>query len=84
MKQPPTTVVEIGTANGGTLWLLTRVAASNALILSIDLPYAPEGSGYSKWREKVYTSFGKKHQNIELIRANSHCENTICNVQKVL
>lgn len=31
-------ILEIGTANGGTLFLFSRVAAPDGLLLSIDLP----------------------------------------------
>ncbi|MGA2119890.1 MAG: hypothetical protein ABSH56_34745, partial [Bryobacteraceae bacterium] len=34
----PRTVVEIGTSMGGTLYLWTRVARPDAVIVSIDLP----------------------------------------------
>jgi predicted O-methyltransferase YrrM len=34
----PKIVCEIGTANGGTLFLFSRVSSPNATIISIDLP----------------------------------------------
>jgi hypothetical protein len=34
----PKVILEIGTANGGTLFLFTRVASPDAKIISIDLP----------------------------------------------
>jgi hypothetical protein len=37
-ERKPAAIVEIGTASGGNLFLFTRVAANNALIVSIDLP----------------------------------------------
>ena len=37
-ERKPAVIVEIGTASGGNLFLFTRVAANNALIVSIDLP----------------------------------------------
>lgn len=37
-QNPPKTVMEIGTANGGTLFMLTRVAQPDAMIVSLDLP----------------------------------------------
>jgi hypothetical protein len=34
----PRTVVEIGTAQGGVFWLLCRLAAADATLVSLDLP----------------------------------------------
>jgi cephalosporin hydroxylase len=76
-KNPPKSVMEIGTANGGTLFLLARMAADNAVILSVDLPGGKFGGGYPEWKEPVYKSFAKTTQKIELIRANSHDPETL-------
>src|SRR3989337_2569920 len=37
-ENQPQTLLEIGTANGGTLFLLSKIATDNANIISIDLP----------------------------------------------
>ena len=44
----PKTVLEIGTALGCTLFLLSRISTSNALIVRMDLPEAGGafGGGY--------------------------------------
>ena len=34
----PKSILEIGTAAGGTLFLLSKIAATNSTILSVDLP----------------------------------------------
>ena len=47
---PPQSVLEIGTASGGTLFLLTRVAAPEALLISVDLRRGQFGGGYPAWR----------------------------------
>jgi predicted O-methyltransferase YrrM len=75
-KNPPKSVLEIGTANGGTLFLLTRMAQDDALITSVDLPGGKFGGGYPKWKEFVYKSFAKNNQKINLLRANSHEKQT--------
>ena len=36
-EEKPRTVMEIGTAHGGTLFLFTRVAAPDALLVAVDL-----------------------------------------------
>jgi len=68
----PRTVVEIGTASGGTLFLASALAADDALIISIDLPEGEFGGGYPSWKVPLYSSFKRKKQRIELIRGNSH------------
>lgn len=45
-KLKPKTVVEIGTARGGTLFLWCRLAPNDATIISVDLPGGPFGGGY--------------------------------------
>jgi predicted O-methyltransferase YrrM len=73
-RTPPQTVVEIGTASGGTLLLLTRVATPEALLVSIDLPGGRFGGGYSGWRRPLYKAFARAHQRIVLLRGDSHSE----------
>ena len=68
----PKTILEIGTSNGGTLFLFARVAAPDALILSIDLPHGEFGGGYPPWRGHLYRSFASRRQRIQLLRADSH------------
>jgi cephalosporin hydroxylase len=68
----PKVVVEIGTANGGTLFMACRLAAKDALIISIDLPGGAFGGGYPEWKTPVYSSFAGKQQCIHLLRGSSH------------
>jgi predicted O-methyltransferase YrrM len=70
-RRPPATVLEIGTDKGGTFFLLSRLAAPDALLLSLDLPASTPGA-YPRWRERLYRSFARERQWIELIRENSH------------
>jgi predicted O-methyltransferase YrrM len=68
----PKLILEIGTSLGGTLFLFSKVADTEATITSIDLPGGPFGGGYPEWKKPIYQSFAKKGSNIKLIRANSH------------
>jgi predicted O-methyltransferase YrrM len=68
----PKYVLEIGTSNGGTLFLLSRVATEDACMISIDLPLGAYGGGYPAWKRPFYKSFAQKDQTIRLIRADSH------------
>jgi predicted O-methyltransferase YrrM len=72
----PRRVVEIGTASGGSLFLLARVAAPDAVLVSVDLPDAPDLPGYASWREALYRSFAAPGQTIHLVRGDSHQEAT--------
>ena len=83
-SKSPKTVLEIGTARGGTLLLLCRFAAPDATIISIDLPYARNGGGYPRWKEKIYRSFAGKEQTLHLLRANSHLPETREQVDAIL
>jgi cephalosporin hydroxylase len=71
-RRRPRAVLEIGTADGGTLFAHTRLAAEDALVISIDLPEGPFGGGYPSWRVPLYRSFARSGQRIELLRADSH------------
>lgn len=73
-EEKPRTLVEIGTAGGGTLCLLCRVAEENALIVSIDLPNGEYGGGYPEWKMPVYKAFARKSQKVHLLRGDSHSE----------
>jgi predicted O-methyltransferase YrrM len=82
----PQVVVEIGTARGGTLFLLAHVASDDATLVSIDLPYGgPCGNaGYPPAFEPLFTSFAREQQVIELIRGDSHSDETRTGVEGVL
>jgi cephalosporin hydroxylase len=84
--EPPRTVLEIGTARGGTLFLLAHVAADDATLVSIDLPYSgPCGNaGYPPAFEPLFTSFAREQQRIELIRGDSHSDETRARVDRAL
>jgi predicted O-methyltransferase YrrM len=76
MPLRPRRVLEIGTAAGGTLLLLSRVAADDALLVSIDQPEGGFGGGYNRLRSSLYRSFARCEQRIVLIRADSHRPST--------
>jgi len=80
----PKVILEIGTANGGTLFLFSRVASKDATIISIDLPGGKFGGGYPKWREFLYKSFALPGQKMHLLRADSHKKETLEQVKAIL
>lgn len=82
-KLSPATVLEIGTAGGGTLFLWTRLARENATIVSVDLPSGQFGGGYSKRRARIYQRFAGKQQKLHLLREDSHAQSTFNQVRAI-
>jgi predicted O-methyltransferase YrrM len=80
----PRTVLEIGTSMGGTLYLWTRLAQPDALIISVDLPGGKFGGGYSPLRTPLYRRFVRDRQTLHLMRANSHEASTLAETQRLL
>jgi len=66
------------------LFLFSKLAADNALIISIDLPGGKFGGGYPEWKVPVYKKFTKPGQKLELLRANSHEKSTPEKIKKLL
>ena len=80
----PRVVVEIGTATGGTLFLLCRHSAEDALVVSIDLRRGKFGNGYPHVKIPLYKSFTRNGQKMTLIRGDSHHPQTFFKAQKSL
>jgi len=70
--EPPQNVLEIGTARGGTLFLLSRVARADARLASIDLPGGDFGGGYGRVWVPLLKALPRERQTLKLIRADSH------------
>ncbi len=83
-NKKPKTVIEIGTAQGGTLFLISKAIPEDSLIVSIDLPGGSFGYGYPKIKMRLYKSFSRPKQKLHLIRADSHKLNTLNKVKKIL
>ena len=80
----PRYILEIGTARGGTLFIWTRVAGEDALIISIDLPGGAFGGGYPLLKGYTYKLFARGRQRIILLRGDSHNLETFLRVEKIL
>ena len=76
-KKPPRSVCEIGTAFGGTLFLLTKVCRSDALLISVDM-------GLPLERSLTYLQFATSRQRIVSIRKDSRAPETIQQVRTTL
>jgi len=74
--RPPRTIVEIGTAAGGTLYAFCQVAPESSLIISVDLPGGEFGGGYSEEQIPSMRAFARRDQSLHLLRRDSHDEST--------
>ena len=83
-RRRPQTMVEIGTAKGGSLLAFCRLCAFDAHIVSIDLPGGPFGGGYPLWKKPLYTAFAATGQRLDLVRGDSHSAETLAEVQGLL
>jgi predicted O-methyltransferase YrrM len=72
----PRRVLEVGTANGGTLYLLSWAAASDARLLSIDVREAP------RVRRLLYRGFVGRRQRVAVRTADSHDRETRVSVER--
>jgi len=68
----PASMLEIGTANGGTLLALARSCAPDACVISVDLPGGAFGGGYPRWKRPIYEAFAATGQRLHLLRGDSH------------
>lgn len=80
----PKNVLEIGTANGGTLFLWCRLSQPDGKIISLDLPGGIHGGGYPAWRTKLYSAFAAPSQDLHLLRADSHSAESLDAVKQIL
>lgn len=83
-EHKPKVILEIGTANGGTLFCFCKLAPEDATIISIDLPQGSFGGGYPEWKTQFYQSFKKENQIVYLLRKDSHLEDTLKEVKRIL
>jgi predicted O-methyltransferase YrrM len=73
----PRRVCEIGTSAGGNLYLLTRVSAADALVVSIDLSIPPHTTAL---RERL----ARPGQRLVSIAGDSHSEETAAELERLL
>lgn len=73
----PRRICEIGTSAGGTLYLLTRVGAPDALVVSIDL-------SIPRHTAALRSRFARPGQRLVSIAGDSHSEETAAKLERVL
>jgi len=80
----PRVTMEIGTAGGGSLFVLSTLSHPTASIISVDLVGGKFGGGYPRHRIPLYESFVSENQRIHLIRGDSHEFSTRSEVESIL
>jgi predicted O-methyltransferase YrrM len=83
----PRVVLEIGTARGGTLFLLTRIAAPDALLVSIDLSSAEDrrfAGRDIRRRRPLFEAFAVARQRVRFLVGDSHSVNMRTRVERTL
>jgi predicted O-methyltransferase YrrM len=79
----PRAVLEIGTAQGGVFWLLCRLGAPNATLISLDLPPDERHSG-GEHRAIDLPSMKEPAQTVHVVHGNSHDAATLERVKQLL
>ncbi len=80
----PRAMLEIGTFRGGTLFIFARLAASDAIIVSLDLPASAMGLLYRAAQVPLFHQFTHGQQVLHLLRKNSHDLATQLEVSRIL
>ena len=83
IEAKPKVIMEIGTARGGTLFCLSKLASSDATIISLDLPDGKFGGGYQKLKIPFYEAFTKDEQKLSLLREDSHRQESLEKVKEI-
>jgi predicted O-methyltransferase YrrM len=78
-KLKPKYILEIGVAQGGNMFLFSRIATKDAKIIGLDW-----GRRGLLWRMPLFKSFAMKNQKIELIHGDSHQKKTLEEIEKSL
>jgi predicted O-methyltransferase YrrM len=78
-SEEPRTVLEIGTDEGGSLFLWARVASRDAVLISVDL-----AGGILAGRGPLVRALGREGQRVERIKGNSHDPRTFERVKRAL
>jgi predicted O-methyltransferase YrrM len=80
-------VLELGTARGGTLFVLTSAAADDAVLVAVDMPEGQRSFGgnvaYQR-RRRLFESFARQQQRVVYLARDSHRPETLAHVRRAL
>jgi glycosyltransferase involved in cell wall biosynthesis/predicted O-methyltransferase YrrM len=82
--RPLRTVVEIGTAQGGTYHAFCQLAEPDACIVSLDMPGGPLGGGYTYNDVPKLRGFAQPGQELHFLLGDSHDEKTLAELKRRL
>lgn len=80
----PRAALEIGTYRGGTLFVIAKLAAPDATIISIDLPTTTLGPLVRSAQAPILSRFVHAGQKLHLVRENSHEIQTRLHISEIL
>jgi cephalosporin hydroxylase len=84
-QRKPSTALEIGTCNGGTLFVMLACASPDCHAISVDLPDGIHGGGYDERKsEFMLRAFCRPGQKLDLVRADSRAPTTLARVKEIL
>lgn len=82
-KQQPQSVLEIGTAKGGSFYIWSRHLSSVNKLISLDLPGGRFGGGYDAQKTDIFREFAPSKE-MDFVRNNSHHPNTYDEVSNLV
>lgn len=77
-------ILEIGTYRGGTLFVFSQVAASDATVISLDYHFTLLGKAYFGFQKRVFGKFIRDGQSLVVLRKDSHKPETLASIREAL
>lgn len=71
-QRRPRFILEIGTCNGGSLFVISRLAHPDSTIISVDLPGGTFGGRFPSYHVPILKCLPLAGQTLHLLEANSH------------
>jgi len=82
-KERPQSVLEVGTAKGGSFYIWSRYLDSIDRLISLDLPGGRFGGGYDERKTDIFSMFSPSKE-MDFVRADSHQSNTYNQVSELV